>query len=65
MIYEKINQFLQKTGKSFTTQTLSRRLKLNEDTTGKYLRSLHNRGLLDKQWTKGKDGRFSYRYRAV
>ena len=62
-IYEKIDQFLTKTGRSFSTRSLSRQLRLNEDTTGKYLRSLLDAGKLDRTWTKEKDG-YVYRYKA-
>jgi predicted transcriptional regulator len=64
MIYNKINQFMQKTGKSFSTQTLSKRLNLNEDTTGKYLRRLFFAGELSRTWTKSKN-KSCYRYQAV
>jgi response regulator of citrate/malate metabolism len=63
-IYEKISSFMQKTGKSYSTQSLSRQLRLNEDTTGKYLRQMLKDGQLTREWTKTKNGN-SYRYRAV
>ena len=62
-IYEKMDQFLKKTGRAFSTQSLSRQLRLNEDTTGKYLRSLYYDGKLTRQWTKTKDG-YVFRYKA-
>lgn len=64
MIYEKIHQFLVKTGRSYSTQSLSRALNLNEDTTGKYLRSLYYGGYLQREWKKSKNGS-CYRYKAV
>ncbi len=63
-VYEKIDSFMHKTGNSFSAQTLSRRLKLNEKTTDKTLRRLLKDGQLTRQWTKTKNGH-CYRYRAV
>lgn len=63
-IYEKIGSFMQKTGRSYSTQSLSSQLRLNEDTTGKYLRQMLKDGQLTRKWTKTQNG-FCYRYKAV
>jgi Fic family protein len=53
--YDKINGFLNKTGKSYSVQSLSRVLHLKEDTASKYLRQMYRAGEVDRTWTKNKN----------
>jgi response regulator of citrate/malate metabolism len=64
MIYNKVMGFMQKSGKKFSADSLSKRLGLNYETTRKYLRTGYYVGQVGRVWTNhGKKS--CYRYYAI
>lgn len=61
LINEKIERFLVKTGRSYTSKSLSKVLHLNHETARKYLRMSFYNGSIERVLTKN-NGTKSYRY---